>query len=237
MNALFRFFTEMDAKAARALWVSTLLFGGAGLILTAGILFLDVQDGAVAGFLRALRDAWWAPLAVTGTFTLLAFVGAPQIALIAATVAVFGPAEGIILSWIATMISAGVGFLLGRHGGAGMLDRLGAGFVQRIAGVVAANGFLAALIIRLIPSGPFIMVNMALGVSQMRASWFFGGTGVGIVPKIVLVAFAGHGLTELFTRENQSALLFLAAAGMVWLLIVLVVRPLARRARGSTPAE
>ncbi len=81
------------------------------------------------------------------------------------------------------------------------------------------------------------MVNMALCVSQMRASWFFGGTGVGIVPKIVLVAFAGHGLTELFTRENQSALLFLAAAGIVWLLIVFVVRPLARRARGSAQAE
>lgn len=228
MDRLIRFFTEMDA---RALWVSSLLLGAAGVILAAGIFFIDIQQGAVAEFLASLRGAWWAPIAVTATFTVLAFVGAPQIALIAATVAVFGPAEGIILSWIATMTSAGVGFGLGRAGGGAMLERIGEGLVRRLRDAVARNGFLAALIIRLVPSGPFIMVNMGLGATGMRASWFFGGTGVGIVPKIVLVAFAGHGIGELFRQENVSALLFLAAAVAVWLLIVFVVRPMLTRER------
>jgi len=65
----------------------------------------------------------------------------------------------------------------------------------------------------------------------MRLSWFAGGTGVGIVPKIVLVAFAGHGLGELFSGRNSGALVFLAAAALVWAGIVFVARPLVRRWR------
>lgn len=222
----------MDARAARALWVSTVLFGAAGIILTLGIVYLDINEGWVAEILRTLRGAWWAPGAVTGVFTVLAFFGAPQIALIAATVAVFGPAEGIVLSWAATMISAAVGFVIGRATGAQTLARFGGDFVARIAQTVKDNGFLSALIIRLVPSGPFIMVNMALGATGMRASWFFGGTGLGIVPKIVLVAFAGHGLGEMFQGRNLGALAFLAGAAIVWLVIVFVVRPMVRRGRG-----
>lgn len=234
MSKIWRFFTEMDARAARALWVSTLLFGLAGIILAAGIFFLDVNQGFVADVLKQLRGAWWAPAAVTGVFTVLAFIGAPQIVLIAATVAVFGPSEGIVLSWIATMISALVGFFLGRAAGAKTLSRLGGGLVQRIADTVKDNGFLAALVIRLVPSGPFILVNMALGASGMRASWFAGGTGVGIVPKIVLIAFAGHGLGEMFSGQNAGALVFLAAAAIVWLVIVFVVRPIVRKGQAQS---
>ncbi len=230
-QAFWRFFTEMDARAARALWISTALFGAAGLILAAGIFLFDTDQSGVAALLRGLRDAWWAPGAVTAVFTLLAFIGAPQIALIAATVAVFGPGEGVVLSWLATMISAAVGFFIGRFAGADALKRLGGALVQRIAEKVADNAFLAALVIRLVPSGPFILVNMALGATGMRASWFFGGTGAGIVPKIVLVAFAGHGVAQLFSRENLSALAFLAAAALVWLVIVFVVRPMLRKPR------
>jgi uncharacterized membrane protein YdjX (TVP38/TMEM64 family) len=146
---------------------------------------------------------------------------------------VFGPAEGIVLSWMATMISAAVGYGLGRAAGAETLARLGGDFVARIAETVRQNGFLSALIIRLAPSGPFIMVNMALGATGMRASWFFGGTGLGIVPKIVLVAFAGHGLGEVFQGRNLGALAFLGGAAIVWLVIVFVVRPLVRQGRGA----
>ncbi len=234
MEKFVKFFTEMDSRAARTLWISMALFTAAAAILAVGVLFVDVDQGGVADMLSLLRDAWWAPAAVTGVFTILAFVGAPQIALIAATVAVFGPAEGVVLSWIATMISASVGFALGKIGGRGPLERLGGAFVNRIAAAVKDNGFLAALIIRLVPSGPFIMVNMALGATGMRSSWFFGGTGVGIVPKIVLVAFAGHGVQELFSKQNLGAALFLVGAIALWLILVFVVRPMLRARRGES---
>jgi uncharacterized membrane protein YdjX (TVP38/TMEM64 family) len=236
VKAFWTFLTEMEAHTARTVWVSLALFGVATLVLVVGSSYVELDQGVVTQVLHELRAAWWSPAFVTGIFTVLAFVGAPQIALIAATVAVFGSGMGIILSWVATMISAGVGFYLGKLGGKSTLDRLGSGFVQRMIETIRKNGFLAAAIIRLVPSGPFIMVNMAMGAAGMRGFWYFGGTGIGIVPKIIVIALAGHGMDELFTGDNVWALVFLAAAAAVWLVIVFVVRPMVRAGR-SAPSQ
>ncbi len=229
MNSFLRFFTEMDARSARAWWISTLAFGVFGLILTAGVFFVDFDQGVLADWLGGVRKAWWAPAAVTALFVLLAFVGAPQIVLIAATAAVFGPGEGAIMSWIATMISASVGFFIGRAAGASALERLEGRLIERLRRAVSQNGFLAAAIIRVVPSGPFILVNMALGATGMRASWFIGGTGLGIVPKIAFIAFAGHGIAQVFDRQNLDAIAFFIIAAAIWAAIVFIVRPMAKK--------
>jgi uncharacterized membrane protein YdjX (TVP38/TMEM64 family) len=218
------FLLQMDARAVRTLWVSVLLFAIAGAVLAVGMTFLDVNEGGVAAFLRSARGAWWAPAAVTAVFVVLAFIGAPQIALIAGTVAVFGAGEGMVLSWLATMISALVGFGFGRAAGAKGLEKLG-GVGERASSFMGKNGFLASLIIRLVPSAPFVVINMALGAAKVPWTQFIGGTGLGILPKILLIAFAGHGFDAFGRRENLSALAFFAAALLVWLLIAFVVRP------------
>ncbi len=228
------FLLQMDARAVRTLWVSVLLFAIAGAVLAVGMTFLDVNEGGVAEFLRSARGAWWAPAAVTGVFVVLAFIGAPQIALIAGTVAVFGPGEGMVLSWLATMISALVGFAFGRAAGAKGLEKLG-GVGERATSFMGKNGFLASLIIRLVPSAPFVVINMALGAAKVPWTQFIGGTGLGILPKILLIAFAGHGFDAVGRRENLSALAFFAAALLVWLLIAFVVRPrIKAREKGKT---
>lgn len=230
MKALWTFLTQMDARTARALWVSVGLFVAATLVLVVGSAFVEIDQGAVTRMLHALRSAWWSPAVVTGLFVVLAFVGAPQIMLIAATVAVFGSGLGIVLSWVATMISAAVGFYMGRWGGQGAIERLGGDFLRRMRATVTQNGFLATVVVRLVPSGPFIMVNMALGALGVRPAWFFGGSGVGIMPKILIIALAGHGMDELFTSDNLWAVGFLGAAAAVWLGIVFIVRPRLRKA-------
>ena len=224
-NPLVRFLTEMDSKTARTLWVSALLLTVAGAILAFGMVFLNVDQSAIADVLRGLRHAWWAPAAVAIMFIVLAFIGAPQVVLIAATVAVFGPEEGAVLSWGSTMISAIVGFYVGRAAGAEALRRIGGELIQRLTRRVKENALLAALIIRLVPSGPFIIVNMALGATGMRSAPFLIGSGIGFAPKILLIAFAGHGVARLMANQTMLALAILGAAALVWLLIVYVIRP------------
>jgi uncharacterized membrane protein YdjX (TVP38/TMEM64 family) len=232
LDRFYRFFTEMDSTASRAVWVAFGLFTVAGAVLAAGMLFIDLDQSGIADFLRGLRDVWWAPLAVTATFVALAFVGAPQVVLIAATVAVFGAAEGMILSWVATMVSGTLGYILGRVGGATALSKLLGGRGGRALGFIGKNSFLASLIIRLVPSGPFIVCNMALGAAKVGSMSFLGGTGIGILPKIALVAFGAHGIGEVLKGENQGAILFFLGAGLIWALIALVVRPMLARGEG-----
>jgi uncharacterized membrane protein YdjX (TVP38/TMEM64 family) len=229
LDRFVRFFTEMDSTASRAVWIAFGLFTLAGVVLAAGMLFIDLNQSGVADFLRGLRSEWWAPAAVTLTFVVLAFVGAPQVVLIAATVAVFGAGEGVVLSWVATMVSGTIGYILGRVGGARVLSKLLGGRGGRALGFIGKNGFVASLAIRLVPSGPFIVCNMALGAAKVGSMAFVGGTGIGILPKIALVAFGAHGVGEVLKGENQGAIWFFLAAAAIWAMIAFVVRPMLRR--------
>jgi uncharacterized membrane protein YdjX (TVP38/TMEM64 family) len=233
LDRFYRFFTEMDSTASRAVWIAFGLFTVAGIVLAAGMMFIDLDQSGIASFLRGLRDVWWAPLAVTGTFVVLAFVGAPQVVLIAATVAVFGAGEGIILSWVATIVSGTIGYVLGRVGGAAALSKLLGGRGGRALGFIGKNGFLASLAIRLVPSGPFIICNMALGAAKVSSMSFIGGTGLGILPKIALVAFGSRGIGAALSGENQGAIWFFVAAAAVWALIAFVVRPMLGRGQSA----
>ncbi|GIU67404.1 TVP38/TMEM64 family protein [Candidatus Phycosocius spiralis] len=237
LKRLYLFFTQMDSTAARAVWVAVFLFSLAGIVVTIGMVFIDLDQSGIAHFLRGLRHAWWALGAVTATFTALAFIGAPQVVLIAATVAVFGPTEGIVVSWVATLVSAQVGFLLGRAGGASALSKLTGGRGGRAVSFIGRNGFWASLIIRFVPSGPFILCNMALGAAKVSLASFIGGTGLGILPKICLVAFGAHGLGEVMKGQNQGALWFFVAATLVYLVVIAILRPMLLRgqAKVDTP--
>ena len=185
---------------------------------------------------RGRRRPWALPVAVAA-FAALAFVGTPQIVLIAAAVVAFGPVSGAAYSWIGTMVSALVGFYLGRAAGAKTLDRFSGEGVQRFMRLVGENGFLASLIVRLVPSAPFIVVNMAAGVTPMRALHFVAGTGIGIVPKIVLTAFAGASIVQLMRGEIGRHWVIIAAVAALWLVIGWFARLWLRRRADKGPGE
>ncbi len=220
-----KYFTEMESTSQKAVWIAFALFSVAGVVLAVGMFFIDFNQGDLADFLRGLRGQWWSAIAVTAMFTLLAFLGAPQFVLIAATVAVFGTSEGVVMSWVATMVSATVGYIIGRLGGAEAVRKLIGTKGGRLLSFIGNNGFLTSFMVRQVPTGPFILVNLALGASNVRASWFIAGTGLGILPKILLVAFGAHGIGKVLQGENLSAILFFIAAAAIWALIVFVVRP------------
>ena len=77
---------------------------------------------------------------------------------------------------------------------------------------------------RLVPSAPFIVVNMAAGVTPMRVLDFTLGTALGIIPKIVLTSFAGNSIVRLMKGEIGKDALWLAAIAAAWVAIGLVAR-------------
>jgi uncharacterized membrane protein YdjX (TVP38/TMEM64 family) len=219
MRRLIDFVTNMDAKAWRSLAVSFVLFGGVGLVFLFGAQMLGFDgETAVEGWLDSVHGPLALPTAVAA-FAALAFLGVPQFMLIAAAVVAFGPVRGFAYSWVGTMVSAMVGFYLGRLAGAKTLDRLSSDGVRRFTELVGRNGFLASLIVRLVPSAPFIVVNMAAGVTPMSVSRFAAGTALGIVPKIALTAFAGASIVQAMRGEGGQALIWLGVVLAAWLAI------------------
>jgi len=224
MRRLVEFITNMDARAWRSVAVSFVLFGGVGLVFLFGAQALGLGgEAAVEQWLTAARGPWALPAAVAA-FAILAFLGVPQFVLIAAAVVAFGPWLGFAYSWIGTMASSLVGFWLGRAFGGRLLRDLGSRGVDSFMALIGRNGFMASLIVRLVPSAPFIVVNMAAGVTPMRLAHFAAGTGLGIIPKIALTAFAGAAMVEALKGGGPKHLLLLAAIGALWIGIGLIAR-------------
>ena len=219
MRRIFQFLSNMDAQAWRTVLVSFLLFGGVGLVFVFGAQALGFGgERVVEAWLQSAHGPWALPVAVAA-FAALAFLGVPQFMLIAAAVVAFGPVTGMAYSWVGTMVSALVGFYLGRAAGAKTLERFSGASVQRFMTMIGKNGFLASLIVRLVPSAPFIVVNMAAGVTPMRVVDFTVGTGVGIIPKIALTAFAGSSIVRLLSGQIGRDAVWLAVIAVAWILI------------------
>src|SRR6185436_3964753 len=94
----------------------------------------------------------------------------------------------------------------------------GAG-VRRFMDHVGKNGFLASLIVRLVPSAPFIVVNMAAGVTPMRVLDFTAGTALGIVPKIALTCFAGNSIARAMRGDLGRDALWLVLLIVAWIAL------------------
>ncbi len=200
----------------RATALAFLLFGGVGVVLLFGAGLVGLSGAATAKAWLAAADGPWALPAAVACFAALAFLGVPQIVLIAAAVAAFGPQRGAAYSWIGTLVSALVGFWLGRVWGARLLARIPSQTVARVVALIARNGFMASLAVRLAPFAPFVVVNMAAGASAMSLPAFAGGTAIGIVPKILLTAFAGDSLIAAIGGKSLLPVLLLVAAAGVW---------------------
>ncbi len=218
MGRLIRFILDMDARAWRTVFVTFLLFGGAGLIFLVAIPALGFNGQATVGqWLGVAARSPYALLIAVGAFAVLAFAGVPQVVLIAAAVVAFGPELGFAYSWIGTMVSAGVGFWLGRITGGRLLKDIGGDKLRAFMAMIGRNGFLASLIVRLVPSAPFVVVNMAAGMTPMRFWAFALGASIGIVPKILLTVMAGHSVIHARSGQLGASLGLFGLALLVWI--------------------
>jgi uncharacterized membrane protein YdjX (TVP38/TMEM64 family) len=224
LRRLIDFFTNMDARAWRTVAVSFVLFGGVGVVFLFGAQLLGLNgEVTVEQWLGAAHGPWALPVAV-GAFAALAFIGVPQFVLIAAAVVAFGPWTGFAYSWIGTLVSSLVGFWLGRTFGGRLLQDLAGDGVAKFMKLIGKNGFLASLIVRLVPSAPFIVVNMAAGVTPMKLRDFAAGTAVGIVPKIALTAFAGNSIVQALKGGGNRHIVMLVIAVVIWIVAGLIAR-------------
>ncbi|MDO8295606.1 MAG: TVP38/TMEM64 family protein [Caulobacter sp.] len=237
MKRAFEFLMNMDARAWRTVVVAFLLFGGVGTVFLFAAPLLGLNSEAtVERWLSAAHGPWALPVAISA-FAVLAFIGVPQFVLIAAAVVAFGPWTGLTYSWIGTMVSSSIGFWLGRAFGGRLIRDVAGDGVARFIKLIRRNGFMASLIVRLVPAAPFIVVNMAAGVALMRFRDFLAGTAIGIVPKIALTAFAGNSVVEILRGGGPRHVLLIALAAAIWVGGAFVARNWLRRREDAAALE
>ncbi|HEX8232747.1 MAG TPA: TVP38/TMEM64 family protein [Caulobacteraceae bacterium] len=235
VRRLLSFLSNMDASAWRTVLLTFLLAGGVGGIFFFGMAVLGYKDEAlVEQWLGFAAHSPVSLLIAIGAFAALAFLGVPQVALIAAAVLTFGPTLGFAYSWIGTMVSACIGFALGRAFGPRLLRDFAGPAVQRFMALIGRNGLLASLVVRLVPAAPFVAINMAAGIAPMRFRDFLIGTAIGIVPKILLMVAAGKSLADAQKGGWLVNALVLVLVLTLWVGAGLLARRWIRR---DEPAE
>ncbi len=222
LKPLPKFLTHLDQKAQRALLVVLIMFGVVIAILAFGKSSMNLQDGEYLSWFAEISQTRWSFLIVVLTFLAAAFLGVPQWMLIAGVVVAFGPIPGAFYAWISTLISASLNFWIGRWVGAERVKLFGGDLVNRIISVVRKNGFMTSLAVRLVPTGPFVLVNMAAGVSHMRFLSFISGTAIGIIPKILIVAFLGQSVIT--GADGKLYMLGFLALAILFMGLMLVAR-------------
>ncbi|WOI54113.1 VTT domain-containing protein [Parvularcula sp. LCG005] len=234
---LGRFLNNMDSKAMTSALVTLALFAFVTVMLVYGTDWLGINQHAVNDIMYSVEQSPFALIGLIAVFSALALTGFPQTLLIAGTVAVFGAQQGAIYSWIATMCSATLTFILGHAFGGRFVRKLSAGRAATMIKVMQEHGLLASMIVRWTPSAPFIVINSICGAAHIPF-WKFGtGTGIGILPKILFISIFTHQVDDIvgfFQSRNLKDLIVIGSLIAGWIIFLLVVRWLYRRLRNST---
>ena len=224
---------QADTPARRAMLLGGVLLAVVLLVFGLGKLGVLPSGDAMTVWMDGMADSPWGLPALIVVFCVAAFLGVPQFALIAAAVAVFGPWAGGVYSWIATMASGALTFYVGRLTGEQAFRRYAGKTANRLAGFIGRNAFVASAVVRNVPTGPLLLVNMAFGVSHARFLPFWAGMGLGTIPKIILVAFAGRSLLAALQGNPVTAILTALAAVGVYAVIAIWVRQRVRKSGQS----
>ncbi|WP_292050934.1 TVP38/TMEM64 family protein [Brevundimonas sp. UBA5866] len=185
--------------------------------------FVESQDD-VARWLAGYRAGPWGAVVASILFTAAALAGAPQFLLIGICVLVFGPWHGFAYSWVATIVSAGVTYWLGRGPAARWLDRFGNTGFERVRAFIGQNAFAASFVIRNVPSAPFVVVNAAFGAVRANFWGYLAGCALGSLPKTAVIAFFGGSFVTAVKGDGIWSSAILAGIALVWLLIMLVTK-------------
>ena len=226
--------TDTAKRSKLGLWVAI----GAVVLLMSLFLFGRYTEFLNLEALRAAIGEFaagpWGVPAIILTFCACAFIGVPQVLLIGISVYAFGPLWGAVWAWVATLCSGTLTFWVGRFFGDATVQRLGQGRVKRFADFVAKNAFAASAIVRNVPTGPFLMVNMIFGAIKAQYTHYLAGMALGAIPKIALVAFGLQAIQAALAGNVWAAAVAAAAAIAVFLGGFFYVRH--RRRKGENIA-
>ena len=87
--------------------------------------------------------------------------------------------------------------------------------MRRIDAFLANNTFAMTLLIRFLPVGNNLMVNLTAGVSGAGALAFIGGSALGYIPQTVIFALVGSGIDiDPVFRIGLAVVLFAVSGAM-----------------------
>ena len=172
---------------------------GVLLTIVAAVVVWSLQgDGVTVAGLRAQVDGLGA--AAPATYIALYAVSTtfliPAAPFTVAAGLLFGPAPGTLIALAGATLGATGAFSLGRLLGRDAARQIGGKQVARIDGFLRDRGFVAVLVLRLVPLFPYNVINVTAGVTGLRIRDYVAATAIGIIPGTVVYVALGGTITD-----------------------------------------
>jgi phosphatidylserine/phosphatidylglycerophosphate/cardiolipin synthase-like enzyme/uncharacterized membrane protein YdjX (TVP38/TMEM64 family) len=184
---------------------------------------------------EALEASPLAPLYVILVFVAAGLVIFPLTVLIGVTAVVFGPLLGIVYALAGATLSGALTFAIGRHLNRQLVRGLAGRRLNDLSRRLGKRGLLTIVFARIVPVGPYTIVNIVAGASHIRWRDFLLGTVIGLVPGVTVASIFVDRVAAAIRSPGTGTFALLAAVGVALIAIVLILRgKLAARA-GPTP--
>lgn len=161
----------------------------------------------------------WAPVLYIGLFVLLPAFFFPVAVLALAGGLLFGLWWGSVYTFIGAVLNCAMMFLLARYVGRSQVQRLveqklSPQWQRRLQMADGKEGFLLLIILRLIPTVPYNLINYTFGLTGISFSSYLLASAIGIIPGTFAFINIGDKTLEAGSPSFWSAI------GLLVLLLV-----------------
>jgi phospholipase D1/2 len=180
-----------------------------------------IEPRVLAEGVRGLNSTpWGIPLAILG-FVAASLAAVPVTLLILTCSLVFGTMIGATVAFVGSVLSALIGYAIGRFTGRSFVERLANGRIRQVSRRLGRRGILTIITVRIVPVAPFAVLNLLAGTMHINVREFVIGTAVGMLPGIIALAVFAEGLLSLIGQADLRAVALilvgiLALAGLAW---------------------
>ncbi len=182
----------------------------------------------------ALRDDPLAPLYAILAFVLGGLVLFPVTVLVGVSAILFGPLLGTVYALIGATMSGAMTFAIGRHLSRETVRRLAGRRLNDLSARLGERGLLAIVFVRVVPVGPFSIVNIVAGASHIRWRDFLLGTLIGLLPGVTVASIFVDRVAAAIREPGTGAFVLVAAAAAALIALVwTITRKLRARAEAK----
>jgi len=161
-------------------------------------------------------------------YAVLAFVGGgfvlfPVTMLVGVTAILFGPVLGSLYALIGATMSGAVTFAIGRQLSRETVRGLAGRRLNDLSRRLGERGLLAIVFVRVVPVGPFSIVNIVAGASHIRWRDFLLGTLIGLAPGVTAASIFVDRVAAAIREPGTSTFVLVAAAGAALIALVWII--------------
>lgn len=178
---------------------------------------------------ESVRNDAGAPLYVAAAYLIGSLCFFPITILNLATVFAFGTLWGNIYAFGGWILSSAEGYGIGRLIGKDSLHKFAGRRLIPLVDRMEQHGFLSVLAMRVLPVGPFTLINLFIGASGIRFRDFFLATVLGRLPGILTLTLFAVQIESALRRPGVISVAMLGFAVAVPLVISRLTRRYADR--------